>query len=566
MNPSRSLRAKADAELPSRVVSTFISKISKTTPFLRQLPPDTYVSYSPSTQARHLTVLVDQSCDTVPPFTQASLFLRSAIDVSTGDGTSRMSEASALVSLPEVRKVSDGVKFVDRLQALAEANKAASSIPLLHHILLPEFNPFAGNTIGLLQKLSPTVKVVCGPFTAAFLTDTTFYSAVQSLLTKNSSIKRGEIPFAGLSPDLIVKAQHGSSINVLVYPQGSPIMASDGSRVDRQVVVLTGDITKQTERHRRESPHALPHFFERPLFLYDKATRSMLLPRACGQRFPWLHHAVPTARKETCFLTPSPYLHRMGPSSPLSPKEPLQSPLTSLWMPEEELHTTITALRQFSFVQRVIATGYGEISHDRESVIDELDRSTEKIVNLRKRLGGKLFAMTPQQRADLTTAGGDSEKSIRAKLVEKLVAEVLLSSNTVAGEADANQAPEVKEASIAYITGTVLAPIAGATVAGALSLVSSEGKHFAQSLEASQKEPSKPEANQSLPNESATTLKKLFEQRGLASFNAIVDRENIDLDVFLAMTVKELSATFRATFGLTKKLELLQEEIRQKSK
>ena len=55
----------------------------------------------------------------------------------------------------------------------------------------------------------------------------------------------------------------------------------------------------------------------------------------------------------------------------------------------------------------------------------------------------------------------------------------------------------------------------------------------------------------------------IFEKKGLQGLTRTVQRETIDVQVFLAMSESDLKSVFKATFGITKRLSLLQEELRK---
>ncbi|EPY23229.1 hypothetical protein STCU_07811 [Strigomonas culicis] len=57
-------------------------------------------------------------------------------------------------------------------------------------------------------------------------------------------------------------------------------------------------------------------------------------------------------------------------------------------------------------------------------------------------------------------------------------------------------------------------------------------------------------------------MRSVFEKRGLKGIAHVLERENIDLGVFLAMTESDFRTVFKATFGISKKLQSLQRELK----
>lgn len=78
-----------------------------------------------------------------------------------------------------------------------------------------------------------------------------------------------------------------------------------------------------------------------------------------------------------------------------------------------------------------------------------------------------------------------------------------------------------------------------------------------------------PSSETSLPTEwcgkaGIALLNSIFCQKHLSGLCRVVNREEIDVQVFLSMTGEEIQKIFKPTFGLRKKIEGLQEEVRKK--
>ncbi|CUG90233.1 Hypothetical protein, putative [Bodo saltans] len=497
----------------------------------------------------------------------------------------------------------------------------SSHVPLtskrFRHVILPEFNPWAGNTIGLIQQqLNKEVRVAAGATMAAFLTDSTFFKEVRGLLLQQQdAVMRSfgnerssndvfvpfsldEMSFAGLSADVIDIVENGSVVNVT-----PPAAVSDGLQETMSVAARSLTFVSGAAVSSKSAVSKQPaHFQDQRYFVYDHACSTMFAGEAAGVRVPWAPHVVDhynVKSRSLNFPVPSPFHYHATPAA-LSSSSSLVSgsavgptgsnlsaaaaALFSHWNAEESLETAVRAMSQFNSVQRVLSSSYGELGCDREDVIQRLTAATDALVALRKRLAAKHFSMGVTS----SKAAGQCRDPLSGALHKKIWDELISASHrksddkavveSVTGESDPKKV-QLRAASRAVVSQLFAAGVASALSASAVFVAPSEGSVQAKILEdaknqaevvrnaAEQRAKKAEDAAETTPAASAAStaiLDKLFTKRGLQQLSHILVKQDIDVGVFLAMKPDELTATFSVTFGLRKKLELLQTELKAK--
>lgn len=563
-------------------------------PFVRTLPPDTYVMYDPVTSVTHRTYVVDTAMKggPIPPFTN-SVFLLDSTSTASAPGTSPATSL-AIVGLPAmITKVSDGQRFVDRIKRVLDqdaAHRQGVTDTCLCQLILPSFNPWAANVVRLveawaksLHKQAPLLQIVTGPTMHAFLTDPIFFSCVRSYLKEQQSsasllghaiFTDEQMPFAAVPSEQVHIISSGSQVMMgphrkLSFFTPPPIANGSGTTLVRQA-------SQQ------------PHFQYRPSYVYDHAAKHLLAgDTGAGVRLAWLPHLDSTARQSNSgtatsnrdgaggggvpVILPAPSLFHHRSTSLLSSPQAVKdggssrtaamkslSLLGSSWDIEAEVSSMVAAIRHFPFVQRVLCATYGETAPGRDALIDALELSSQQLTQLTKRLAKKFAEIGIKSIHEVQSLPKHHQQvsQLCDHLVTKLETEMLYQPQAGAGDDDARHARDV-------VRTTFLRSMASAMVYRAVEIASTEGV----ALLAADRARSPPSGAQaSISSSSQATLRKLFESRSLGSLNAIVDREEIDLDVFLAMRHDELVKTFQISFGLAKKLELLQQDLKSKMK
>lgn len=604
-------------------VASALVRIGTTVPFIRSLPPDTYVTYDPVSGWRHLTFVIDGATQHIPPFSRATFLLRSFLD---GDDSS---DGSALMYLPHSRKVGDSLRYVERLKKFsAEILDSHHSIvsKRFRYVILPDFNPWVGNSFGLLQQqLNNDVRIATGPCMAAFLSDGTFFKEVRALLmlqqqevmrARAASNARGqhahnelvlpfaadEMPFADLSMDQIDIIRNESTIGIAGAATTSGAAVGEGSgshkQFGRSLTFVDGEGVRSANAGGNHSEPA--HFTDKPLFAFDHACKTMFSGDAAGVRLPWAPHIVKDYNNKAgdmLFPVPSAFRYRVAPATlSSSTSGGAASALFRHWDLEDSLETAVRALTRFHTVQRVLSTSYGEIGCDREDVVHKLSSATEALAAIRKRLASKHFTMgISSNRAASHHRGDTLWGPLHKKIWDEVIAVKSLRAEaergekvTTPAETEPASAPGVAAlhyASVSVLSQLVVTDVATALAASALHVAPAEGAVQSKIIESArmkQREeeeaskgrdvanrvasslPSSSTSSSSSPSPSTTILEKLFRNRGFENLCPILMKQDIDVDVFLSMSPDELVSTFKVTFGLSKKLQMLQSEVKSK--
>ncbi|EAN94780.1 hypothetical protein, conserved [Trypanosoma cruzi] len=505
--------------LRKTALPTIINKVCRTPAYLRHAPPGVYVTCDFEKSARHTTLLVDASVEGEPPMTNGAYLLSST----GGDDLAFQQAHSVLVGLPFAQDASQASRFLDTVLRPALARNGMS-IPFdgIHTIVLLELHPFAAHAVQEIVSRLPQVKVACSPLMAAFLSDADFFLGVRKSLCENDAhLPAKSITFAGV-------------------PQSNLSLLEDGSAVPvsgecRHLLVATGDLSAARERWLRERRNKLKHFESYALFLYDPSFYAMLAPPSAGAHFDWLPFVVHEA--DAAALLPLPDFFSLQKST--------GSSLLEVWRLREHAHRVITALEKFPETQRVLTACYGEVSGGADGYMERLEQTVQKLEELRSRLGRRLATDTARDVAKWS-----------AVMEEKILKEIVFTKKAEKKTSEEVLLEYKQWASASYLgrLSRSLA-LAGATLPPDIpSEPAQEASPSSSSSSASSKDTEGAAGVQ--------LLKSHFERRGMASLTPVLEREEIDVVVFLAMGPDDFKKVFKATFGVAKKMELLQQELR----
>jgi hypothetical protein len=576
--------------------------------------------------------MVDATTQYVPPFSKTTYVLRSFLQserrssssssspVSEAPAVDELSEGCALVHLPQSRRVGDSLRFVERLKKMSSqlmASHRAVTSNRFRHVILPEFNPWAGNTIGLIQQqLHKDVRIVAGPTMAAFLSDSTFFKEVRGLLLQQQAavatafggsssltpFTLDEMPFAGISADAIDTIESGSVVHVTPPTASTSQDGSQKAVSARSLTIVSGDSSSGASSASqskgsgvRNGGNQPAHFRDQRYFVYDHACKTMFAGDAAGVRIPWATHIVEnynTKARGLNFPVPAPLHYRSTPAAFSaaavagggatggSSSAAASAALFSHWNVEESLETAVRALSQYNAVQRVLSSSYGELGCDREDVIQRLTAATESLTAMRKRLAAKHFSLGVTS----SKAAAQCREPLSAALHKKIWDELIAVEDRKVDTAAATAEMDPKKESLRLASRDVMSQLFAVDLAAALSasavlVAPAEGAVQAKIVEdaksraelekkaAEKQSKQADDAAETTPAASAAStaiLDKLFVKRGLQQLSPILTKQDIDVGVFLAMKPDELTATFRVTFGLRKKLEMLQTELKAK--
>ncbi|RNF26161.1 putative serine peptidase [Trypanosoma conorhini] len=503
------------SRLHKTALPKLVNEVRRTPAYLRHAPPGLYVTCDFEKAARHTTLLVDASAEGEPPLTSGVYVLAST----GGDDLDFQQAQSVLVGLPGAQDATQASRFVDAVLRPA-LTRSGMAIPFegIRTIVLPELHPFVAHTVTELLSRLPQVKFACGPLMTAFLSDANFFTGVRKSLCENDA------------------HLHAKSITFADVPQKNLHPLEDGSAVPvsgecRQLLMATGDLSHARERWRRDRRNKLKHFESYPLFLYDPAFCAMLAPPSAGVHFDWLPFVVHEA--DAGALLPLPDFFSL--------QKPGGSPLLEVWRLREQAHQVATALEKFPETQRVLTACYGEVSGGADGYLARLQQAVQKLEELRSRLGRRLA----------TDATRDTERW-GAILEEKVLKEAVF-TNTAETPTAAEVLAEYRRWASAAFLGRL---------SRALALAAATLPPDALPEAAKEAAPSPAAATDEDGAAGVQLLKRHFEGRGMASLTPVLEQEEIDVSVFLAMSQEDCKRVFRATFGVVKKMELLQQELR----
>ena len=505
-----------------------INKKRSLSAFLRAVPPEVYVTYSPQLETHYTTSVVDVGS---VPLSRAVFYLRA----STG-----VQDVGALIGLGETRSEQEAEVFISKVmqRAKEDAPPALQKLPSapVQYIVLPSLDPFAGHVLPSLLKKFPEARVVCSSFVAAFLSDSTFFAGASRALRDTCS---SNLPFAAISPSLIIDAADGAT--VALSPPGKSVTPAD-----RKISFVQGDLTA---RSKRRPSSTLPFMLHDSLLVYDSGSKSVFAGDMCGVRFPWLRFVHDAANPSVVLPVPPP-LSRTLSSDPTSP-------LLLPWDIEESVAIAISALRRVPLAQRVIGSSYGELAIDREALIEQLQASMAALVEVRDRAA---------KFVEEGKVGNDTQRLLQAvkdKVRSKLILTQTSSSPSPAHSRDA-AISFLDEAALDKVGQCIVSSLpqkrqqAGVSVSHTKPSArpSSNRKHDAAVVA------NKPTPAPRATNPDVEMLVKALQIADLPSeFGVIASREQICPRVFASMTKAELEMIFSPAFGDMKRLHALQEFV-----
>ncbi|ORC91073.1 putative serine peptidase [Trypanosoma theileri] len=501
-----------------------INTVRRTPAYLRHAPPGLYVTCDFEKSRRHATLLIDASLDGEAPLTNGTYLLTST----EGDDVSFRQAQSALVGLPYAQNASQASYFADNLLS-SSLKRGGMGIPFdgIQTLVIPELNPFAAHIVKELVARLPQLKVACSPLTAAFLSDGDFCAGIRKALCENDEQLTAKlIEFADLP-----------QTNLHIIEDGSTISFFGESR---KLSVASGDLSQTRERWKRERRNKLKHFESYGLFLYDPAFHALLVGPSAGVHFPWLPFVVHEADAAALLLLPD----------VLASLKTGGSPLLEVWHVKELCERIATVLQKFPESQRVLTTCYGEFPGGADGYLGRLQQTAEKLEELRSRLGRRLSTDTVR----------DMNKW-SLMLEEKIMKEILF-TNTSLEKTSEVVLDAYKSWANKFYTGRIARALAQS--AATLPPDALPKDHVRPSTTttttSSSSSTSTPSNTEGIAG--VQLLKRHLEKRGMNSLSPIVEREEIDVRVFLAMDSEELKKVFKATFGVVKKMEMLQQELR----
>nr|CCC90877.1 unnamed protein product [Trypanosoma congolense IL3000] len=495
-----------------------VDAVRRTPAYLRHAPPGLYITCDFERNQRHITLLVDASSEREPPLTNGIHLLAS----SGSDDISFREARSILFGSPAVHNNAEATCVVDgALKSALTVNHMALPFDGIQAFVIPEFNPLISHIVKELLTRLPHLRIACSPLTAAFLSDKEFFNGVVKALCQNDpSLSSQVVTFANVAQESLVPLEGGSTLPAL--GEGRKLQMSDG------------DLTETRERWRRERKNKLKHFESYALFMYDPAFQAVHIPSTSAVRVPWAPLVVPEVDPMALLVMPDFF----------SANAHNASPLLEVWRLREQSKRVLTALRKFPETQRVLTTAYGEIPGGVTGYVEQLRQTVEKLEELRNAFGTHLATDTERDMKKWSSRIGD-----------EVLAKCLV-TRTPATKTE----QKVMEAYKEWVSGAYCDKIAGA-IAHASAVLPPDPEPKVRSTTTAS--PSHPSAVKGTNHTTSTQeLRCHFEKQGMASLCPVLEKENIDVAVFLAMTPKDFKDVFKATFGLTKKMQMLQEELR----
>lgn len=540
--------AAATAATSASPVVDAVAAVLRSARYLRHAPPRMYVTcahdrgLAADACGRHRTTVLDVSraaSPSAPPHTQSIYLLTSTsmADVAFADTAA---QSQVLVGLPHIQSV-------DAVQRFCDAH--ATELARVHHIVLPgDVSPLQSLLIKQLLTALPSARLACSRFGHAMLTNGTFYDGVRRAVLENAPTTPLELlRFAELPADRVSAVADGDAVAVDV-PSTSTSSAASPARALRVVAVKS---KAQQQRRRELSQTHLPvHFHSDTLFFYDDVFHALHVGHTL-LRPPWLPTVLHEASRE--LLLPLP--------PALATTHPLgrPSPLLDTWRVTEWCSDIVATLRRTPELERVLCGAYGEVSGDIEDCVAGLERSCDALEGLRSRLARRLATDTSR---DVHRWSG----ALLRRVVEEVVCTQTASEPTPPALRDAflawartDEAWGRLAASLTHaamvLPPTTEAPEPAPAGGGAASPASSPAPLSASDSAAA--------ASAALEGAAGVDLLvAIFNKKGLQGLTRVAQRETIDVRVFLAMTEEDLRTVFKATFGVAKRLKLLQEELR----
>lgn len=524
----RTAVAAQEAGLPTSIPH-LVSALQRHPAYLRHAPPSTYITCdvravegSPGTLQRHRTRLLDTSFPGTPAQT-AGVYLLSTTSVKDAKYENvDNSLSSVLLGVPRVASVEEAKQFV-------QTNEA--ELRQVHLVALPDVHETAGTVLRELKQVRPDLKIAGSAFSKALMTDSTFFAGLRKTAVENDPhVRHASIQFAEIPETNFILMENGASVPVH--------HAIPGRRLLRAYAPVSAAREKRVQKLRRRR---VPHFEYQPFFFHDPVFDAMHVGGALIQ-LRWLPHVVTEASRDV--VLPAPPL--------LAAAHASEGPLLETWRVAEAAEAIAAGLRSVPCVQRVLSSTYGEMHGDVEEVISSVEAAAHKLERLRSRLARRLE----------TDTGRDVRRWADA-LQKKILDEALCLNKS-----SQPTAPEVKESFHHWASTDSIGRLSAALSQAALALPPT-------ALSFEEKEPPpQPSTSTDLDVRSGTAqlensvgtafLCSLFEKRGLQGLARAATKNEIDVAVFLSMSPDDFRKVFKATFGVSKKLELLQKELRER--
>ncbi|KPA82983.1 putative mitochondrial hypothetical protein [Leptomonas pyrrhocoris] len=469
-----------------------------------------------------------------PPHTQ-SVYLLTSTTMDDVEFKDTAAQSQVLVGLPQVRDVEAVQRFCDA---------HGPSLTNVHHVVLPgDVNPVQSLLIRTLLRHLPQARLACNEFGHALLTNPAFHDGVRRAVLENAPNTPLDIMgFAELPASRVSSVQDGDAIAVDVRKDDDSNATTAALPARKlRVIAVKSDVQEQHRKANGQTHHPA-YFTNQPLFLYDDVFYALFTGHTL-HRLPWLPSVVKEAPRELVLPMP--------PS--LALQHPMRRPnvLLDTWRVDETSAAVVTALRRTPAVERVLSNSYGELSGSVEDCIAQVENSTDALERLRSRLAQRLASDTSRDVHRWSTA-----------LLRRVVQEVICVRKVSEPTAPAEQEQFIewaqkdgewgRLATCLTHSAMVLAP----TVNPATAAEASKPSSAAASREGETAPPLEGSSGVDL-------LVAIFEKKGLQGLTRTVRRETIDVQVFLTMSESDLKAVFKATFGITKRLGLLQDELRK---
>ncbi|CAJ1030213.1 hypothetical protein, conserved [Leishmania lindenbergi] len=490
-----------------------------------------------------MTKVLDVSRETspnAPPHTE-SIYLLTSTSLSDVEFKDPATQSQALVGLPRVQSVDAVHRFCDMY---------AEALSRVHHVLLPGgVSPLQCWLIKQFLERVPQARLVCNRFGHALLTNAVFHDGVRRAVLENAPNTPSELlRFAELPEDRVSAVTDGDAVAISVTKTAAESSASVPARALRVVAVKSKG--QQQRRREHNQTHHPAHFTNELLFYYDDIFSALFVGHTL-HRLPWLSTVLTEASRE--LLLPMP--------PPLAMQHPLSrpSPLLDTWRVSESCEDVVEALRRTPELERVLASSYGELCGSVEDCIAGLESSSDALERLRSRLARRLATDTSRDVHRWSTA-----------LLKRILQEVVCTQ-----KASEPTSTEMQEAFLCWArTEGEWGRLATCLTHAAMMLPPSTDTEEAAGASSSATDTGAAPFSVSGAGESGVPeslegahgvelLVAVFNRKGLHGLTRTVQRETIDVRVFLAMSEEDLKRVFKATFGITKRLGLLQEELRR---
>jgi hypothetical protein len=549
-NSAAALSAQVNQTLQETVASTLF-----TTRYLRHAPPRLYVTcahdqgISPISCGRHTTKVIDVSraaSPDAPPHTQ-SIYLLTSTTMDDVEFKNTAVQSQVLVGLPQVRNVDAILRFCDTY---------GPSLANVHHVVLAgDIHPAQSLLIKTLLERLPQARLACNEFGHALLTNPAFHDGVRRAMVENAPNTLLDLMrFAELPASRVSSLQDGDAVAVDVSKEESVLDKSGSgseSRVSSARTLRVVAVTSEAQEKRRKMnshTHHPSYFVNQPLFLYDDVFHALFVGNTL-HRLPWLTTVLTEATRE--FMAPMP------PS--LALQHPMNRPnvLLDSWRVDETSAAVAAALRRTPEVERILSDSYGELSGNVEDCVAALENTADALERLRSRLARRLASDTSRDVHRWSTA-------LLRRIVEEVVCVQKSSEPTTPAARErflswAQTDGEWGRLATCLTHSAMVLPPTELPTDPTDSSANRNVKDGAGAVDGGQESAAHPLEGSA----GVDLLVAIFEKKGLQGLTRTVQRETIDVQVFLAMSESDLKSVFKATFGITKRLTLLQDELRR---